>query len=244
MGVCLGHQSIITNARQVASLFPPKGDDVLLTAMPLHDALGLTMTMFLPLLESVPAVCHHDPFEARVMGRMCVDFDATLLCAAPQMLTAYAASAVLHPLMFASLRAVLSGGGPLLDECVQSFRHKFGLIIHDGYGTTETTPVATVNAPDILNPVDLSVQQGRKPGTVGLPLPGSALRIVHPQTLEDLPHGMSGLILIGGTQLMQGYLDREERTREVIIERDDIRWYVTNDKGHLDEDGFLVLDES
>ena len=244
LGVCLGHESIITNARQVASLFPPKGDDVLLTAMPLHDALGLTMTMFLPLLESVPAVCHHDPFEARVMGRMCVEFDATLLCAAPQMLTAYTASAVLHPLMFASLRAVLSGGGLLLDECVQSFRHKFGLIIHDGYGTTETTPVATVNAPDILNPVDLSVQQGRKPGTVGLPLPGSALRIVHPLTLEDLPHGMSGLILIGGTQLMQGYLDREERTREVIIERDGIRWYVTSDKGHLDEDGFLVLDES
>ncbi len=242
LGVCLSHASIITNARQVASLFPPKGDDVLLTAMPLHHALGLTMTTLLPLLESVPVVCHHDPFEVRAMGRMCVEFEATLLCADPGMLAAYAGTPSLHPLMFASLRFVLSGGGVLTDDCVQAFRHKFGLIIHDGYGTTETTPVATINAPDVLNPVDMSVQQGRKPGTVGLPLPGSALRIVHPLTLEDLPHGQSGLILIGGTQIMQGYLGRKERTEEVIIERDGIRWYVTTDKGRLDEDGFLILD--
>jgi len=242
LGVCLSHASIITNARQVASLFPPKGDDVLLTAMPLHHALGLTMTTLLPLLESVPVVCHHDPFEVRAMGRMCVEFEATLLCADPNMLAAYAGTPSLHPLMFASLRFVLSGGGVLTDDCVQAFRHKFGLIIHDGYGTTETTPVATINAPDVLNPVDMSVQQGRKPGTVGLPLPGSALRIVHPLTLEDLPHGQSGLILIGGTQIMQGYLGKKERTEEVILERDGIRWYVTNDKGRLDEDGFLILD--
>ena len=143
--------------------------------------------------------------------------------------------------MFASLRSVLSGGLVLCDHCVQAFRHKFGLIIHDGYGTTETTPVATVNAPDVLNPLDLSVQQGRKPGTVGLPLPGSALRIVHPQTLTDLPHGESGRILIGGTQVMQGYLGREDLTEKAIIEEDGIRWFVTRDTGRLEEDGFLVL---
>ncbi len=241
LGVRLGHSSIITNARQVASLFPPRGDDVLLTAMPLHDSLGLTMTMFLPLLESVPVVCAREPKDLRRLGRMCVDFEATMLCADPKMLAACASSPVLHPLMFASLRAALSGGDALRDECVQAFRHKFGLIVHDGYGTTETTPVATINAPDVLNPLDLSVQQGRKPGTVGLPLPGSALRIVHPRTLEDLPHGESGRILIGGTQVMQGYLGRDDLTAKAVIETDGIRWFVTSDRGRLDEDGFLVL---
>jgi len=241
LGVCLGHSSIITNARQIASLFPPRGDDVLLTALPLHDALGLTTTMFLPLLESVPMACAHDPFETRRMGRLCVDFEATMLCADPAMLEAYVVSPALHPLMFASLRAVLSGGLALSDYCVQAFRQKFGLIVHDGYGTTETTPVATVNAPDVLNPLDLNIQQGRKPGTVGLPLPGSALRIVHPQTLTDLPHGESGRILIGGTQVMQGYLGRDDLTAKAIIEADGIRWFITQDTGRLDEDGFLVL---
>ncbi|ACU89574.1 MFS transporter [Desulfomicrobium baculatum] len=242
VGVCLGHSSIITNARQIASLFPPRGDDVLLTALPLHDALGLTTTMFLPLLESVPMACAHDPFEARRMGRLCVDFEATMLCADPAMLEAYIVSPALHPLMFASLRSVLSGGLALSDYCVQAFRQKFGLIVHDGYGTTETTPVATVNAPDVLNPLDLNIQQGRKPGTVGLPLPGSALRIVHPQTLTDLPHGESGRILIGGTQVMQGYLGRDDLTAKAIVEADGIRWFITQDTGRLDEDGFLILE--
>lgn len=242
VGVRLGHAGIITNARQVSSLFPPKGDDILLTAMPLSGALGLTMTLFLPLLESVPVVCHHDPAEARTMGRLCVEFEATVLCADPGTLAAYAASPALNPLMFASLRFVLADGHALDEACAQGFRHKFGLVIHNGYGTTETTPVATLNAPDVLNPADLSVQQGRKPGTVGLPLPGSALRIVDPDSLDDLPHGEPGRILIGGTQLMQGYLHDEERTRASILERDGVRWFVTSDHGRLDEDGFLVLE--
>jgi acyl-[acyl-carrier-protein]-phospholipid O-acyltransferase/long-chain-fatty-acid--[acyl-carrier-protein] ligase len=242
VGVRLSHANIITNARQVASIFPPRGSDVLLAATPLHDALGLTATLFLPLLESVPVVCHDDPRDGRTMGRLCVEFEATLLCAAPQDLEEYVRSDTVHPLMFASLSFVLSGGQCLRPECVQAFRQKFGLVVHDGYGTTETTPVATVNAPDVLNPVDLSIQQGRKPGTVGLPLPGSALRIVDPATLEDLPHGAIGRILIGGTQLMQGYL--ADGDQGVFLERDGIRWFVSPDMGSLDEDGFLVLDTS
>jgi acyl-[acyl-carrier-protein]-phospholipid O-acyltransferase/long-chain-fatty-acid--[acyl-carrier-protein] ligase len=239
VGVRLSHANIITNVRQVASLFPPKGNDVLLTAMPLHEALGLTMTLFLPLLESVPAVFHDDPADARTMGRLCTEYEATLLCAAPGDLAAYAASDAMHPLMFASLRFALSGGAPLGSDVVQAFRQKFGLMVHDGYGTTETTPVATVNAPDVLNPADMSVQQGRKPGTVGLPVPGSALRIVDPATLEDVPHGRPGRILIGGTQVMLGYLGRGDEG--AVIERDGIRWFATQDTGWLDEDGFLVL---
>ncbi len=244
LGVRLSHANIITNARQVACLFPPKASDVLLAALPLHHALGLTMTMFLPLLESVPVVCHHDPSDTRTLGRLCVEFEATVLCANPDMLLTMVQSQTVHPLMFASLRFVLSAAAGLSDACFQAFRHKFGLIVHEGYGTTETTPVATLNAPDVLNPTDLSVQQGRKAGTAGLPLPGSALRIVHPETMEDVEQGQSGLILIGGTQIMQGYLNHPEHTAEVVLERDGITWYVTGDRGWLDGDGFLVLENA
>jgi acyl-[acyl-carrier-protein]-phospholipid O-acyltransferase/long-chain-fatty-acid--[acyl-carrier-protein] ligase len=93
----------------------------------------------------------------------------------------------------------------------------------------------------VLNTNGFSVQVGSKPGTVGLPLPGSALRVVDPETLEDLPVGEAGLILIGGTQIMKGYLDDETRTRGVIVEQDGIRWYKSGDKGRIDEDGFLVI---
>jgi acyl-[acyl-carrier-protein]-phospholipid O-acyltransferase/long-chain-fatty-acid--[acyl-carrier-protein] ligase len=74
---------------------------------------------------------------------------------------------------------------------------------------------------------------------VGLPVPGSALRIVDPDTLEDVPHGRPGRILIGGTQVMLGYLGRGDEG--AVIERDGIRWFATQDIGWLDEDGFLVL---
>jgi len=85
------------------------------------------------------------------------------------------------------------------------------------------------------------VQQGGKEGTVGLPLPGSTFKIVDPVTLEELPPGEAGLILIGGTQIMKGYLNDEERTADAIVEQDGIRWYKSGDKGKLDEDGFLTI---
>src|SRR5690606_3115507 len=104
-----------------------------------------------------------------------------------------------------------------------------------------TTPVAGVNIPDRLDTVEWKVQVGNKPGTVGMALPGSSFRIVDPVTLEELPTGEDGLILIGGTQVMLGYLGEPERTAQAIVEIDGTRWYRTGDKGHLDEDGFLTI---
>jgi len=111
----------------------------------------------------------------------------------------------------------------------------------EGYGATETTPVASVNIPDQLDDRYWHVQLGSKSGTVGLPLPGTAFRIVDPNTLETLPQGEDGLILIAGTQVMLGYLGDPEKTASVIVELDGERWYKTGDKGHLDADGFLVI---
>jgi len=85
------------------------------------------------------------------------------------------------------------------------------------------------------------VQVGNKFGTVGLALPGSAFMIVNPNSFEPLKTGEDGMILIGGTQVMKGYLGDLEKTKEVIREIDGIRWYITGDKGHLDEDGFLTI---
>ena len=84
-------------------------------------------------------------------------------------------------------------------------------------------------------------QIGQKIGTVGLPLPGSSFRIVDPESFERLEMGKEGMILIGGTQIMKGYIGDPEKTASVIKEIDGIRWYVTGDKGRLDEDGFLTI---
>src|SRR5690606_8565327 len=112
---------------------------------------------------------------------------------------------------------------------------------YEGYGATETTPVAAVNLPDALDTTYWQVQVGGKPGTVGMPLPGSSCKIVDPDTLQELPSGEEGLILIGGCQVMQGYLGDPERTAAAIVELDGLRWYRTGDKGRLDRDGFLTI---
>jgi acyl-[acyl-carrier-protein]-phospholipid O-acyltransferase/long-chain-fatty-acid--[acyl-carrier-protein] ligase len=74
-----------------------------------------------------------------------------------------------------------------------------------------------------------------------MPLPGTCFRIVDPVTLESLPTGEDGLILIGGVQVMKGYLNDPERTADAVVELDGQRWYKTGDKGHQDADGFLTI---
>jgi len=147
----------------------------------------------------------------------------------------------LHALMFASLRMVLSGGKALPETTQKEFRQKFGLNIYEGFGTTETTPVATVNVPDVMTPGDWKVQIGTKPGTVGLPLPGSAVSVVHPGTFAEMPHGEEGVVLLAGPQVMKGYYNDAERTRAVLLERDGLLWYNTGRRGTIDGDGFLRL---
>jgi len=214
---------------------------VLLGTLPLFHAFGLTVTSLLPLVEGIPLVCYPDPTNASEIGKLCAQYQAKILCATSTFLRLYNKNKKLHPLMFQSLRLVVAGAEKLNTEVRKDFKAKFGLDIYEGYGVTETTPVASFNLPDVLVPSDWSVQQGTKIGTVGLPLPGTGFKIVDPDTLEELPTGEAGLILIGGPQVMAGYLKNEKKTRAVIVEKDGIRWYKTGDKGQLDEDGFLTI---
>jgi len=240
-GVQLTHRNIVGNIKQVASVLNAREDDVLLGTLPLFHAFGLTVTSLLPLVEGIPLVCYPDPTNASDIGKLCAQYQAKILCATSTFLRLYNKNKKLHPLMFQSLRLVVAGAEKLNSEVREDFKAKFGLDIYEGYGVTETTPVASFNLPDVLVPSDWSVQQGTKIGTVGLPLPGTGFKIVDPDTLEELPTGEAGLILIGGPQVMAGYLKNEKKTQEVIIEKDGIRWYKTGDKGQLDEDGFLTI---
>ena len=72
-------------------------------------------------------------------------------------------------------------------------------------------------------------------------MPGCSFRIVDPISMQSLPIGEDGLILISGTQVMLGYLNDKEKTDSVIAEMDGRRWYKSGDKGHLDADGFLTI---
>jgi acyl-[acyl-carrier-protein]-phospholipid O-acyltransferase/long-chain-fatty-acid--[acyl-carrier-protein] ligase len=240
-GVTLSQRNIMANIRQVSDVLDSRHEDVVMASLPLFHAFGLTVTGLLPMVEGIPAVCHPDPTDAQTIAKAIARFRATVFCATSTFLRLFIRNRRIHPLMLDSLRVVVAGAEKLNPEVRDSFKLKFYKDIYEGYGATETTPVASVNIPDRIAPGSWQVQQGSKQGTVGLPLPGGSFRIVDPQTLESLPVGEDGLILFGGAQVMLGYLNDPKKSAEVILDLEGRRWYKTGDKGHLDEDGFLTI---
>lgn len=240
-GVMLSHRNIMANLKQISDMLNTQDTDVVMASLPLFHAFGLTVTTFMPLVEGVPMVCHPDPTDAVNIAKLIAKYRATIFCGTSTFLGLYTRNKRIHPLMLESLRIVVAGAEKLRPDIRDAFKLKFNKDIYEGYGATETTPVASVNIPDAIDVNYWSVQPGNKPGTVGMPLPGTGFRIVDPETLAELPTGTDGLILIGGPQVMLGYLDDAERTDAVITSIDDKRWYKTGDKGHLDADGFLTI---
>lgn len=240
-GVMLSHQNIHANLKQTSDVLNTEANDVVMASLPLFHAFGLTVTQFMPLIEGMPMVCHADPTDALAVAKAIGKYRATILCGTSTFLRLYTKSAKVHPLMLESLRTVVAGAERLNPEVRDAFQLKFNKPIFEGYGSTETTPVASVNLPDALDPSHWQVQQGSKAGTVGMPLPGTSFKIVDPETFAELEPGEDGMILIGGVQVMQGYLNNAEKTESVIRTINGTRWYVTGDKGHLDRDGFLTI---
>ena len=240
-GVMLSHRNIMGNMKQISLVLNAGEDDVVMASLPLFHAFGLTATMFLPLIEGMPMICHADPTDAVGVCQAVAKYRATLLFGTSTFFRLYTRSSKVHPLMLESCRLVVAGAEKLLPEVRAAFEQKFNRRLLEGYGATETTPVASCNLPDVLDTHYWSVQVAGKVGTVGMPLPGTSFKIVDPDSFEELPSGEAGMILIGGLQVMQGYLNNPEKTAEVIKDIDGTRWYVTGDKGWIDDDGFLTI---
>jgi len=193
------------------------------------------------LLDGIPMVTCADPTDVKTMARVCAEFKATILIGTPTFLRALAVNRWVHPMCFKHMRLVLSGAEKLRPEIRDLFARKFKKEVYEGYGCTETAPVATFNSEDFLLDDFITMEPCSNLDSVGVPIPGTFVRIVDPDTNEDLPQGQEGMVLIGGCQIMKGYLKDPERTAAAIIEQNGIRWYRTGDKGRLDPDGFLTL---
>jgi len=240
-GVVLSHQNLMGNIKQVTDVMDLQEKDAIMGSLPQFHAFGLTVAGLLPLIEAVPVVFHPDPTDVVNIGKAISKNRLTIMFGTSTFLRLYVRNRRVLPLMLESIRLVVSGAERLNESVKTSFQNKFNLPIYEGYGTTETTPVAGVNIPDKLEQSAWRVQIGQKSRTIGLPVPGSNFRIVDPQTMMELAVNEDGLILIGGTQVMLGYLNDTAKTNEVIVELDRKRWYKTGDKGHIDEDGFLTI---
>ena len=240
-GVELSHYNLLGNIKQVASVFNIEETDTFMCILPLFHCFGLTVTAFLPLIEGATFVCHPDPTDSVMVGHMVHRYKATILFGSSTFFGLYIRAKKLHSLMFSSLRMAIAGAEKLSPQVRQAFKDKFFLDIMEGYGTTEVAPVASCNLPDTINQGDWHVHISNKIGSVGLPLPGSAFRIVDPDSLEELPLGDAGMVSVGGPQVMKGYLNDPEKTNQVLMTDDLTTWYLTGDKGYLDDEGYLYI---
>ncbi|PKG47323.1 MULTISPECIES: acyl-[ACP]--phospholipid O-acyltransferase [Halomonadaceae] len=242
-GVMLSHRNLMANIKQTSDVLNTQSDDVVMGSLPLFHVFGFTVTQLLPLIEGLPLICHANPADAPGIAGAVAKHKATLLFSMSSFLSMFVSNSAVHPMMLESLRVVVAGAEKLDEDARARFELKFHKPVYEGYGATEVAPVASVNLPDALGVNYQQVQRGSKPGTVGMPLPGTSFKIVKPESFEELPTGEAGMVLISGPQIMQGYLNEPQRTAQAIHEMDGQRWYITGDKGFIDEDGFLTLVE-
>ncbi|MFO1370236.1 MAG: acyl-[ACP]--phospholipid O-acyltransferase [Marinagarivorans sp.] len=240
-GVQISHKNLLANVKQITDVLNMEDNDVVMANLPLFHAFGLTVTQFLPLVQGLPMVCHADPTDVLGSAKAIATYRATILFGTSTFLRLYVRNTKIQPLMLNSLRFVVAGAEKLHAEVRSGFSQKFNIAIYEGYGATEVAPVASVNLPDKLELESWQTQVGQRAGSVGMPLPGTSVKIVDPQTFSELPTGEAGMILIGGPQVMVGYLNNPEKTASAIKEIDGMRWYVTGDKGYIDEDGFIFI---
>lgn len=240
-GVRLSHRNLLANIKQITQVLNPQREDVAIGVLPLYNVYGLTVTQLMPLTEGLTLVCSANAADSLDIAKAIKRNHVSILFATPSLLQCYCENNKIHLLMLESLRLVLSGGEKLSSQVRNCFKEKFNKDILEGYGATELTAVASVNLPDYLDPDYLTVQLGQKRGTVGMPLPGTGCKIVDPDTLQEMPAGQAGMVLIGGPQIMQGYQKNPIKTAERIIEKAGQRWFITRDRGYLDKDGFLCI---
>ena len=267
-GIELSHKNLIGNIKQISNVIEANENDVIIGNLPLFHAFGITVTTLLPMVEGIPVVSHPDPTDGFGVAKLIYKYNVTIMAGTSTFFRLYTNNKKIVPLMFDSIRVAISGAEKLDDKVRKSFKEKYGKDIMEGYGATETSPVATVNLPDRLDD-KFKVQKGYKLGTVGMPVPGTSIKIVDPQDLneylesnlysnyfkskhnidekflnyklKELEIGEEGMILIGGTQIMKGYLKNEDKTKEVLVKIDGNIWYVSGDKGMVDEDGFVTI---
>jgi long-chain acyl-CoA synthetase len=225
-GAELTHANLYVNAKtKLETLIQLSSDDVILGALPLFHSFGQTAAMNAGLMAGacLTLLARFDPRKAlEIMERDRV----SVFLGVPTMYSAMLAVPVGERPDTSSLRVCISGGASLPVEVLRAFESQFGTQILEGYGLSETSPVASFNHPD----------RERKPGSIGTPIRDVRMRVVDEQD-ADVPAGEVGEIVIQGPNVMKGYWQRPEATAEAMRGG----WFHTGDMAKVDEDGYFFI---
>lgn len=232
-GVMLSQRNVMSNIDSTDALFHWRPTDSIMGIMPFFHSFGFTLSMWMTLTTDIRAVFHYNPIDARTIGKLCEEHQVSIMMGTPTFLRSYLKRCTPEQLKW--LELVVVGAEKLPLELAQEFEEKFGVFPTEGYGATELSPLAAANVPK--KRTGSTDEVGQKFGTVGRVIPGSMVRVVDPDTGEVLGANQQGVLQFAGPNVMLGYLNQPEKTKEVIQDG----WYYTGDIGTIDEEGFITL---
>jgi len=229
-GAMLSHANLQANAAQGRAWVPglKDGRETVYAVLPLFHAYGLTLCMTFALSIGAKLVLF-PKFDVDLVLKAFRKSPATFLPAVPPIYDRIAAAAAKRGIGLESIRFSISGAMNLPAATVETWEKATGGYLIEGYGLTETSPIA------IGNPFGPT----RKPGTVGVPFPLTDIRVVDPRNVAlDRAPGEEGELLIRGPQVFNGYWNRPEETEDALLEGG---WFRTGDIVSVDDDHFVTI---
>jgi long-chain acyl-CoA synthetase len=213
------------------------GNEVYIGALPWYHSYGLTLTMLASVYHQSACICIPDPRAGKPplsdLLKETQNEKGTLLHAVPSLYAGMAYHPNISKYDLSSLKACGSGAAPLPPATAKAFEAASGAILFEGYGLTETSPLASA---------DPSRRSTRKFGSVGFPMPDTIIKIVDIETgKKEMKTGEDGEIAIHGPQVMKGYWNKPDATKEVTRTLDGKRFFLTGDIGHFDKEGYLLI---
>lgn len=218
--VVLSHRNLQANRAQILSQVSFNRNDRIFNCLPIFHSFGLGVGTVLPILSGIRTFYYPSPLHYRIIPELCYDSNATIIFGTDTFMYGYARAG--HPYDFFNMRIVLAGAEKIRPQNRMLWVEKFGVRLLSGYGTTEASPVISLDTP-MYNRV----------GTVGRAVPGLECRL---ETVAGVREG--GRLFIRGANVMLGYYLPENPG--VLVEPPD-GWYDTGDIVSIDEDGFITV---
>ena len=221
--------AIMEQARIIFSDLGP--GDTFLSILPIFHCFGLVVCVIAPLCLGATAILIPQ-FDAKRFDKLIKKYKPTVLCGVPTLFEALITNPYMINVDLSYVKQIVSGGDSLpveKNKQVNKFfeEHNCKVTIKQGYGMTETSGPAAIGS-----------FGSDKLGSFGIPLPGNKIKIVNPETKEELPTNEIGEILISGPVIMSRYLDNEEETNNMVkVDANGEKWVNTGDLGYMDEDG-------
>ena len=227
-GVMLTHRNLVANLCQGAPTLLAGEGERLIAVLPFFHIYGLVVLMASALSRGSTLVTM-PRFDLEEFLRLLQDQRITRAYVAPPIVLALAKHPMVDKYDLSELKSVFSGAAPLDASMEEACTERLGCEVIQGWGLTETSPVVTTN---------YNTPRGPRPGSVGVPLPNTELRVVDPATGADVSRGETGELLVRGPQVMKGYLNAPEATAAML---DPDGWLHTGDLGTVDEHGYVFI---